>query len=132
MADISQIVTDAILILEQKGLILEPWPEISPFPGGYEIAKPESVMGNTRPDYTVYFSSGEVVCDAPCTRIYPKGGKWVFELWEFIPGPGPGDFREEFLSITEAIPVIVDYYFGDPSKMNPPELLEYEDNSLSV
>jgi hypothetical protein len=75
---------------------------------------------------TTEVEQDKIRCDAPSAHLYPKEDKWIFEVWEFIPGPGPGDFREEFASITDAIPVILDYYFGDPSKMNPPELLEYE------
>jgi hypothetical protein len=40
MADINRDIVDAISTLKQKDLIVHPFPEVSPFPGGYKIAKP--------------------------------------------------------------------------------------------
>jgi hypothetical protein len=119
-----QDIDNVISTLNLKGLIVDPYGEVGPFPGGYLIAKPESVPGNSRQGYESYFGSQEVLCDAPCTRIYPKDDSWVFELWEWVPGTGPGDFQEKYSSITDTIPAILDYYFGDPIRMNPPQLLE--------
>jgi len=88
------------------------------------------IPGNRRQDceflMTTESQVDKVLCHFPGSRLYPRANKWIFEVWEFIPGPGPGDFQEEFTSIGDAIPVILDYYFGNPSKMNPPELIEYE------
>jgi hypothetical protein len=124
MANINQSIVNVISTLEHKDLIVDPYGEIGPFSGGYLIAKPESVPGNRRQNYETYLGSEEILCDAPCTRIYPKDGKWIFELWEWVPGPGPGDFQEEYLSINDTVPAILDYYFGDPNKMNPPQLMK--------
>lgn len=124
---------EAVSELKKQGLLVQ-FQETGPFANGYIIAKPKSTLGNKREDsefvlnITTEVGRDKILCDGPSTRLYPKDGKWIFELWEFMPGPGPGDFRVEFASITDAVSAILDYYFGDPSKMNPPELLEYESN----
>ena len=38
-------------------------------------------------------------------------------------GPGPGDFERTFNSHEDAADAVLEYYFGDPSLMNPPEVL---------
>jgi hypothetical protein len=93
-----------------------------PYKGGYNIAKPKSIPGNTRENWEVFFGPDEIECDSPCAHVYPKENKWIFEIWESVPGPGPGDFREEYRSASEAIDSVLDYYFGGSEKMNPPEL----------
>jgi hypothetical protein len=117
----SEVVTN----LENSGLLVKPNP-VGPYAGGWTIAKPASIPGNTRKNWEVYFGSDEILCDAPVARLYLKGGKWVFQVADCVPGPEPGDFQEEFLLIIDAVDAIFDYYFGEPSKMNPPELLTIE------
>ncbi len=116
----------AIQKLEKTGLLVLPFGSISPFPNGYSIAKPTSVLGNTRKDCECLFGNDKIPCDAPVANIYPKENKWVFEISEWIPGPAIGDFQHLFGSIDDAVLSILDYYFGNPSRMNPPELLEIE------
>jgi hypothetical protein len=50
--------------------------------------------------------------------------KLIFCVKESVPGPGPGDFEEKFDDVESCFKSVLDYYFGDPSRMNPPELLE--------
>jgi hypothetical protein len=38
---------------------------------------------------------------------------------ESIPSPGPGDFLNRWPTAEEAIDDVLDYYFGDPSRMEP-------------
>lgn len=124
--------TQPIQKLKNAGLLVESVGEISPFANGYFIAKLKMTPGNKRQDYEAFIDINtgtkveEVPCDAPSSHLYPRDGKWIFRVWEFMPGPGPGDFLEEFVLISDAVNAVLDYYFGDPSKMNPPELVEYE------
>lgn len=121
---------DAANKLKNTGLLVEAVGEIHPYANGYSIIKLKQTPGNSREDWESFVdiktSSGvkEVPSDAPGSHLYPKNGKWIFQVWEYIPGPGPGDFQDEFTSINDAVPAVIDYYFGDSSKMNPPELLE--------
>jgi hypothetical protein len=57
--------------------------------------------------------------NAPVADVYPWQGQWIFEVSEYIPGPGPGDFQRLFDSLDEAIAAVLEYYFGDPTAMNP-------------
>ncbi|MBO3460427.1 hypothetical protein G7B40_019980 [Aetokthonos hydrillicola Thurmond2011] len=116
----------AVARLEKAGLLVRSLGSVSPFANGYSIAKPKSTPGNIRKDYECSWGSEEIPCDAPGANLYPKESKskWIFEIWEWLPGPGPGDFQKSFESIDEAIAAILEYYFGDPLQMNPPELLE--------
>ena len=57
--------------------------------------------------------------DMSTARIYPLEGRWIFEVWEYTPGPGPGDFQRFFDSLNEAIDAVLDYYFGDATMMDP-------------
>ncbi len=76
--------------------------------GGYNIQKPDELCGNTREG------------SAPSSIICEKDGEWIFEVHCYTPGPGPGDFTLSFPSLDSAIDSVLDYYFGDPIRMNPP------------
>ncbi|MBW4458770.1 MAG: hypothetical protein KME47_00735 [Nodosilinea sp. WJT8-NPBG4] len=118
--------SEATLKLKEAGLLVDTFSHFGLEGHNYDIAKPASVPGNTRPDSEFFFWCGEegIPCDAPAARLYLTEKGWIFEVWVFIPGPGPGDFRRLFPSPDEAVNAIVEYYFGDPSEMNPPELAE--------
>ena len=111
--------TETVSKLQEAGLLVM-YASTGPYEGGYNIAKPKSTPGNSRRGYEVFFGPDEVICDAPCAHLYPKNDKWLFKVWECVPGPGPSDFLEEYSSIADAISSILDYYFNNPSKMNPP------------
>ena len=125
MSETKAIKTQAIKKLKEAGLLVK-FNRVGPYSDGYTITKPATTLGNTRIDWEVYFGSEEILCDAPTARLYPQNNQWIFQVWQSVPGPGPGDFRETFSSITDAVNVILNYYFGDPSKMNPPELLDLD------
>ena len=77
--------------------------------GGYDVNKPDEVRGNTRE----YGAPKSILCEID--------GQWVFEVHCHAPGPGPGDFTLTFPSLQLAIDSIIDYYFDDPVRMNPPQ-----------
>jgi hypothetical protein len=55
--------------------------------------------------------------DAPALRLSTDNGDWIVSLHEYVPGPGPGDFRHLHGHLADAIADILDYYFGDPARM---------------
>jgi len=93
----------------------------------FKIFKPSSISGNARQEngFDIYHNSQRVHCSAPGSMIRQEGENWTFKVWIWVPGPGPGDFKETYSSISEVVDAVLDYYFGDSSKMNPPELLAY-------
>lgn len=97
----------------------------------YFISKPASILGNTRKNCRRFVTIGseKIVCDAPSTKFFLEGDKWVFSLHELAPGPGPGDFELFFSDIETAVDSIIDYYFGDPGRMNPSELLSCDEDN---
>lgn len=94
-----------------------------PFRHGFTITRPKSVPGNSRYSYRDRDSNDP---DAPSAWVYPcMNGKWHFEIGCFAGGPGafaPGDFVNQHETLAGAIADVLDYYFGDESRMNPPEL----------
>ncbi len=99
--------------------------ESGPFRHGYIVCKPDTTKGNTRPGYKCGFGDIEdtTQTDAPVSWIYPDpDGTWNFQVSMYVPGPGPGDFLNNHPSLQEAITDLRDYYFGNPARMNPPEI----------
>jgi hypothetical protein len=76
-------------------------------------------FGSTGTFANGYAAWNPLADDMPTAHIYPREGRWIFEVWEYIPGPGPGDFQRFFDTLDEAIDAALDYYFGDPAAMNP-------------
>lgn len=110
--------------LTDLGLLIHAYSDLSPYPEGYMVANPKTAHGNTRKGQEDYFSEDEILCDAPPVFLYPYEGAWMVKVHEWVPGPGVGDFKISFVQLSEAISSVIDYYFGDPVRMNPPELLE--------
>lgn len=107
-----------INILRNAGLVVLLKSE-GPYKGGYSIAKPENVQGNSRMGCRVYFGPDQILTDAPSSHLFFRNGKFVFSVKLYFPGPGLGDFEEEFEDVESCLQSILDYYFGDPARMNP-------------
>lgn len=89
---------------------------------GNWVCKPISTPGNSIPGYEGgYITIGdEPACpdiDAPVIVFYIRNGRWIVRSQEHIPTPGPGDFENEWLTPKEAIKDILDFYFGNPERM---------------
>ena len=63
------------------------------------------------------WSDGRVEFDAPPVRLWFDGEVWVVLAEEYCPGPGPGDFLDEWNTPEEAVEDILSFYFGDPERM---------------
>jgi hypothetical protein len=86
----------------------------------FRIKKPKGVDGNSIPDTGVWMgfkASDDRESDAPALWLHTDNTDWVVLLHEYIPGPGPGDFRHIHGCLEDAITDILDYYFGDPGRM---------------
>lgn len=87
---------------------------------GFQIIKNSEVEGcNKRAGY-------DGLDDAPGSWIYPDADRnWYFEVRVFCPLPGPGDFCNEHGTLAAAVDDALDYYFGDPERMNPQPYAEH-------
>lgn len=86
------------------------------FPDGVMVAKPASVKGNSLPDFEC--SWGGCKLDAPSLSLHSGGARWFVTSHDFIPGPGPGDFVNEWATAEEAVADVLDFYFGNPARMD--------------
>jgi hypothetical protein len=109
--------------LRAAGLLVssEPFPpnHVS-FPDGVIVGKPSSIPGNSIPGYDSLNVWGEnnAPLDAPAILFHFDGSEWIVTLQEFVPRPGPGDFVDRWHTPAQAVADILDYYFGDPARMD--------------
>jgi hypothetical protein len=106
--------------LRAAGLVIgPPFPaKHQAWPDGRSINKPDSVPGNTVIGWRAHVGLGPIICDAPAVYLCWRVDKWIVEVSEMEPGPGIGDFRREFETSNEAVSDILDYFFGDPERMD--------------
>lgn len=83
---------------------------------GVWVAKPSATTGNSLPGFESMF--GDVPIDAPPVMLYPEGGMWVVLAQECAPDLGPGDFKNKWATLQEAVDDIVDLYIGNPERMH--------------
>ena len=94
----------------------------------FQFHRPTMMPGNRREGYkqTLIGLKGEnldvtEVLDAPLGGLFrlpnENGGGWAFRIWDWCPGPGPGDFEIRYPSLEEGVDAVLEYYFGDPSLM---------------
>lgn len=125
-----QIPTEYIRKLESHGLFVSEAGEAdSAFPGGVLVGKPESVKGNCIPRFVRSYAPDlkliddqiqicdEVRCDAPLVRLFGTGDSWFVLSQDYSPVFGPGDFKDEWATIDEAVGDILDFFFGSPLRM---------------
>ena len=94
-------------------------PDHIAFPDGVSIGKPQAAGGHSLPDFECYHGRDEerILLDAPGLFLHGSGGKWYVTSHDFVPGPGPGDFVNTWATLGEAVADILDFYFGDASRM---------------
>ncbi len=124
--ELSEEEKQGVLQLEKTGLTCSR-NTLGLFRQGFTITRPKSVAGNSRYSYR---DTNSEESDAPIAWVYPSSkGKWYFEIGCFAGAPGafaPGDFVNEHENLADALADVLDYYFGDESRMNPPELANVE------
>lgn len=98
------------------------------YPNGYRILKPAKAGGNALPGYESWFTNGtgeDEISDAPSVTVWFAKGAWAVEVHEWVPGPGPGDFRHMFQTEEDVVQGVIFYFFGES-----PEFKEALDNRL--
>lgn len=107
--------------LKKRGLLpAGPFSPSHTLAHAYWIHKPKATPGNTTPSLVHYFETGSetIPLDAPSLLLLPKEDKWVVWMQEGVPTMRPGDFRHCWDTEQEAIDDILDFYFGNPERMN--------------
>jgi hypothetical protein len=84
------------------------------FPDGVTVVKPAAVAGHSLPGLAE--ASGGFL-DAPGLYLHGDGGRWFVTSHDYVPGPGPGDFVNEWATPEEAVADVLDFYFGSPARM---------------
>lgn len=59
------------------------------------------------------FVEEEVFSDCPKVSIRLINDEYVVSVWDWVPGPGPGDFELTFSNEELAIEEVWNYFFGD-------------------
>ena len=62
-------------------------------------------------------ASSLTLADIAC-KLYQATQRWMFEMWERVPGPDESDFICSFPSLEDAIKAIQAFYFGLPTSMD--------------
>lgn len=98
-------------------------PPVKAFRDGVWVGKPTSTNGNSIEGY----KAGYVVIgndpappkmDAPMLKFHKSGAEtWIVRGDDYVGGQGPGDFKNEWETVEEAIEDILDFFFGEPSRM---------------
>jgi hypothetical protein len=86
------------------------------FPDGVTVGKPKGAGGHSLLDFECYWDP-EIPLDAPTLFLHSSDGTWYATSHDFVPGPGPGDFVNTWATPEEAVADILDFYFGDASRM---------------
>ena len=93
------------------------------FNGGVWVVKPSSTKGHHIPEYNSSYVAldGELSppdSNAPMIAFYKQDSKWVVNGKRTTgKNMAPGDFINEWETPDEAIKDILDFYFGDSSRM---------------
>lgn len=89
---------------------------------GVWVCKPTTTPGNSIPGFEGgYIALGdEPQCpyiDAPMLRFYFHNEKWKVNGQDCAGGMGPSDFIDEWATPEEAVQDVLDFYFGDSTRM---------------
>lgn len=103
-------------LLKLKGLhVCEPFPVPHIWAGGARIGKPSTTHGNSIKGFDSFVGSEKT--DATSIILYEREGTWFVLAQEHVPMPAADDFENRWNTIDDAIVDILDFYFGDPSRM---------------
>ncbi len=103
-------------ILRNAGLFVsEPYPQGHVLEFGVIVGKPTQVAGNFIPEFETAYD--DIKMNAPMLTLFSTGEIWLTHMQEHIPVPGAGDFTNEWNCAEEAVNDILDYYFGNPTRM---------------
>jgi len=121
---LSKIDENYLKRLRDAGLFVsEPFSEGHGWEDGVRVGKPAQIQGNSIPNYQGgYITIGEEIqppeMDAPFVVLLSRNEGWIVRAQECIPQPGMGDFINVWKTADEAIQDILDFFFGNPDRMN--------------
>ena len=104
-------------------------------PQDFFIIKPKGLPGNKIDNWNNSLEKQEGIeytSDCPFVRIWYAEGQfgmrkpYLVEQWEWIPGPGPGDFMIGYDTIEECYDLIKNYFFEENDHFNKRKY--YEEN----
>ena len=82
---------------------------------GNRVYKPKDVKGNSFPENIHGPFPREM--DAPDLVLFREGNLWIVNHHTGVPHMVPGDFVTYWSSIEEAMEDVLDYFFGNPRRM---------------
>ncbi|MDQ1097582.1 MULTISPECIES: hypothetical protein [Chryseobacterium] len=80
------------------------------------VIKPKGLSGNYLPEnsiskISIALEDEELYSDCPIIQIYKNENIFSAKCWDWVPGPGPGDFVIDFDSEDKLIQFLIHYYF---------------------
>lgn len=104
-------------LLRDKNLqVSPPFSDGHALAGSVWVAKPVEVRGNCIADFESDFSN--FIIDAPAILFQPSSEGWIVLNQEHVPILGVGDFKNVWQTEQEAVDDILDFYFGNPQRMD--------------
>jgi hypothetical protein len=105
-------------ILKSKGLLISGNDE-----NRITVIKPKGISGNFLPENNhtkipIIWENKEIFTDCPIIRLEKSNDKISVICWDWVPGPGPGDFYIDFELEKDAINFILNYYFENNDFFN--------------
>ena len=85
------------------------------YPRGYLVMKPIDVQGNSLPSLRKCYDAGYTFddTDMPVPVVWYAPDGWRVSVWDWVPGPGPGDFVRAFANEAAAVQFVVEYFFHE-------------------
>lgn len=110
---------DTLQQLIESGLEVEMLETTAHYDQGYVIRLPADIDRSAIADPSPVFQTATSLTfgDSAC-RLYQAKQRWVFELWERVPGPDESDFICRFPSFEDAVQAVQTFYFGSPTTMD--------------
>ncbi|NRB84933.1 MAG: hypothetical protein HRU49_14370 [Winogradskyella sp.] len=97
--------------------------------------KKTGISGNSIPNYKTIpvvtmdkngETKSEITSDCPTMMLWFEKNQYQLVCWDWVPGPGPGDFELNFKDENSVVDFIESYYFGKNEYFE--KRLEYELN----
>lgn len=108
-----------IRLLRDRGIDIECYPFFPPnhvaYPSGYIAILPSQIDGNRILGMEGHYASSrykeDAVTNMPSLTLWGDNNAWHICVAQYVPGPGPGDFLEQFETEAEAIAGAIHYFF---------------------
>ena len=114
---------DEVYLEKLRSAGLHSSPPVPSFRDGVWVGKPTSTVGNHIPGYTdggytIFGEDAPPDMDAPMLKFYiDSENNWMVRGEDYAGAKGPGDFVHLWKTPEEALDDILDFYFGNPARM---------------